>query len=586
MRTRELALVTLIFLAVSAVWTWPVLPGLGSELPFDPRFRDPATAPANAWAWQFWWVLEALSSGSSPFFCERISPPSGVSLGAMPFVSAILTLPLQLACGPALAVGVVCWVSPALAATATYLLLASPACIGVGRAAAGLASFAWAFSPFFSGVSLERLDLAASPIPPLFLLAWIRWSSSGPGRQRLAFAAACGLLAGLAWLSSAAASGWLALLVLVCVLVRPSSGACESSAPRSRSGISSPAAWAVAALALCVTTSPRWGLMESASANPAAGLAASAQSSAPGRGQRTEPAGAEDLKSAVRGPRLLDFASPSGRHPLAWRNQRARYGASLVERGDKLFLMPVRGALFLGIGFVTLALLGALLDRRGRRWAACGGLALFLVWNPGGRWSAWLATKITFFDTFDTSFWLPAATLPLTICVALGFEALSRHRGAALGRSYLALFVVLELLVVPAETFREQLPAAVADLCLEPERGSVAVLPLLDGAHHSMLWQIHHGRAVAFSPAAGGIRELVRTLSIRAPDLLALASGSGPVAAESLAFDLESLGIQHLLVCKSEIDDFAALESVLDSMVRWERGDASGDVAWWYRPSL
>ncbi len=569
MRYRELGLVALTYALAAVLWTWPLPFRLGSVLPFDPRFADSSTAPAYQSAWDFWWVGEALARGTSPFHCDSIHWPDGASLAThgLPFIWALLTLPLQYAGGVVLAVGLTHCLAPIAGALAAFALARS---FGAGRASAWLGGFAWAFCPFFASVSLARLELAASPLPPLFLVAWTRWGASPPGRRRYVLAASTGLVAGLAWLSSPTAAGWLFVAALcwtaaVAWSTPRSRGACATTGHPS-AGLASPLAWLAGLSMLALAGLPRW--------------------SAPAAVRGGQPEWGTVEPAAVEHPRLLAFVTPPGRHPFASRTATTRYGASLVEDGYGLRLVPTHGSVYIGVGFLTLVVLGAALDRRARPFALAGALALAIAWNPGGWIFDRLPAVADWFELDDSALWFPSALLLWIVCAALGSDALARRRAGTVGRIYLTLLVVLEFFVVPAATFAPDRPQAVQRLAAEPVRGSVAVLPVAARSHRSLLWQTMHQLPVAYAPLAGGPERLVRSWSIQAPDLLALAGGERELSLEGLAFDLELLDVQHLLVCSDEVDDFDRLASLLDGLTRWERGEVTGDVAWWYRPSF
>lgn len=576
----QLLIVFLVGLSLAAVWTWPLLPNLGTSLPFDPNSAGPSGSDMHIWTWNFWWAGEAATGGGQSFRSDAIFPPLGHSLAfhTHSFLYGLVTLPLQWLGGAAFAVGMALLLLPAAAFTATFALARE---LGSSRFAAGVAAFGWAFAPYFLQKGLEHLCFVASPWPPLLVLFLLRWM--GPGRSWPA-ALGAGVVAGLALLSGSMVGLFLVLLGLAVAAFAPSaflgSGGeqDEADAPRSlRRRLFEPGPLLLFLVAAGTLSLPLLTEARSEALDLAEFEARHAQSA---------DFFARDV--ALR-PQLGDFLRLSAQHPLAALPDEPMPGWNEVSA------LHVSGVLIV---------LAALALARGRRlWAWLGIALLFLLlsWDPvlaeadGGVFSA-LYRRLPFLDALRVpSRFLPLALLPLCLLAGLGFDSLRR-------RSHIAAGLLLGLLVVEQWNRAVPLmditpPPAVAALEATPRRpgggDTVLSLPVQMGASHAMTWQSVHGRPVLFSFVSRTNPRALRYWMETAPDLFALVmprptrdGGVYVPGAEALSIDLEGLGIGDVLVDEAAFDAagpglLAVLTELLDSMPGWERQAADGRVAWW-----
>ena len=131
-------------LFLACLWTWPLLPNLGSSLPFDPASAGPNGSDMHIWAWNFWWAGEVAAGRGAPFHSDAIFLPLGHSLvfHTHSFFWGILTLPLQWLFGVTFAVGAALLLLPAaaFAAASAAAFAAAAAASAAAASATSLAS--------------------------------------------------------------------------------------------------------------------------------------------------------------------------------------------------------------------------------------------------------------------------------------------------------------------------------------------------------------------------------------------------------------------------------------------------------------
>ncbi|MDF1800661.1 MAG: hypothetical protein P1V81_15905 [Planctomycetota bacterium] len=575
----QLLIVFLVGLSLAAVWTWPLLPNLGSSLPFDPNSAGPSGSDMHIWTWNFWWAGEAATGGGQSFHSDAIFAPFGHSLAfhTHSFLYGLVTLPLQWLGGAAFAVGMALLLLPAAAFTATFALARE---LGTSRFAAGVAAFGWAFAPYFLQKGLEHLCFVASPWPPLLALFLLRWM--GPGRAWPA-ALGAGVVAGLALLSGSMVGLFLVLFGVAIAVFAPSAPAeSRGEAFRSRRRrLLEPGPLLLFLVAAGCLSLPLLTEARSEALDLADFEARHAQSA---------DFFARDV--AVQ-PQLSDFLRLSAQHPLASLPDQPQPGWNEVSA------LHVSGVL------IVLAALALTLARGRRSWAWLGIALLFLLlsWDPvlaaadGGVFSS-IYRRLPFLDALRVpARFLPFALLPLCLLAGLGFDVL-RHRSRP------AAILLLGLLVVEQWSRAVPLmdvtpPPAVVALEALPRRpgggDTVLSLPVQMGASEAMTWQAVHGRPVLFSFVSRTNPRALRFWMETAPDLFALViprmTRDGSVfvpGAEALSIDLEGLGIGDVLVDEAALgaagpELLALLTELLDSMPGWERQPVEGRVAWWRR---
>ncbi|MFT5682129.1 MAG: hypothetical protein ACI8RZ_003047 [Myxococcota bacterium] len=129
----------LVWLVVAAVLTWPVVISPSSVLLGDPRI--------DVWnhAWGYWFVQNALSEGTLPFFTELVGAPEGGTLYYIDTPGALWALPVTALFGPAVDYNLVLLCRVALAGLSGQILAAE--LTGKGRHT-WLAGLAYATTPF------------------------------------------------------------------------------------------------------------------------------------------------------------------------------------------------------------------------------------------------------------------------------------------------------------------------------------------------------------------------------------------------------------------------------------------------------
>jgi hypothetical protein len=228
-------LAILIYVLFAAWLTWPAFANLGSAIPGN-------EGDAFVHLWTYDWVKDALLSGQSPFFTDRLFYPQGVPLYTHNFawLNIALWLPLQALLGGAAAYTIVYLAVLVFNGAATYFLLRH---LTRNEAAAFLAGFIVTGWPYII-TRFSQPNLIFIAFVPLALLAmhrltlngrwldvfWLGLAVAGIGLSRyqmLIMSAPLLLLAGIYWLWQSAdavrgrlllqliAAAGLALLLLV-----------------------------------------------------------------------------------------------------------------------------------------------------------------------------------------------------------------------------------------------------------------------------------------------------------------------------------------------------------------------------------
>lgn len=566
MRKRETLVAAVAALLLAVVTTWPLAAGMSSRVPHDLRFQPATGADMHIWLWDFWWARQVVERGVAPFQCDMIFYPWGhtLALHTHGFLWGLLSVPLQWIGGLPFALDGTLLLLFALTGAATFALGRE---LGLGRAGAGLAAFAWTFSPYFVQKGLEHVVLSASPWPPLLVLFLLRWMNGSGGTARPGgdvratriAALACGIVTGLALLTSLITLPYLVLLGGLVVLVAPSPRA--DGTRGSRGGLALPTAWLLAAAAAILIGLP-WIL----------NLAEhwSALSGAAGRSQ-------------LYHPRLVDFVTPSGLHPLFAGNGAAEPPAGAAFAG----LRNEDSALYVGLTTLVLAALALAREPRARRWALVGLPLFLLAWDPGPDPEGWLSSLYRGYSAFELlrvpARLAPFAFLPLMLVAGMGFDRLVRGTRASLAVAVaLAALLVLEFWTGPYPTMEFLRPQAARAIALCESEGAVASLPFAPGANVAMSWQTVHEKPVLSSYVARADPEPFENWRALVPDLVHLALGESLAEPAVIALDLETAGVDHVLVRADSMREPELLYRILDEMEGWERAATTDGVEWWY----
>jgi hypothetical protein len=206
---RYAPLLAIFIYALFAAWlTWPAAAHLGTAIPGN-------EGDAFVHLWTYDWVKDALLSGQSPFFTDRLFYPQGVELYTHNFawLNIALWLPLQAIVGGTAAYTIVYLAVLVFNGAATYLLLRH---LTRNEAAAFLAGFIVTGWPYII-TRFSQPNLIFIAFVPLALLAmhrltlsgrwldvvWLGLAVAGIGLSRyqmLIMSAPLLLLAGIYWL--------------------------------------------------------------------------------------------------------------------------------------------------------------------------------------------------------------------------------------------------------------------------------------------------------------------------------------------------------------------------------------------------
>jgi len=134
---------------MAAVVTWPVV-----LVPSEQLVGHPGNDTWNH-VWGYWWVAEALSSGSWPGHTEHLAFPDGGTLYFIDTVQAIVTVPLQWIVGPAMAYNMIVLFGIALSAFGAWLLARR---VTGDSVAAGVAMVIYGCSPHLLGQAYNGIS--------------------------------------------------------------------------------------------------------------------------------------------------------------------------------------------------------------------------------------------------------------------------------------------------------------------------------------------------------------------------------------------------------------------------------------------
>jgi hypothetical protein len=217
MRSRRAlwaCLLVLFYAALSLLFTYPLLLHLGTHHVGD------AAGDAKIYLWDYWWVDEALTSGSNPFETRAIFYPIGIGLAlhTLAFFQGVVHLPLRALVGEVAAPNLIVLWTFLATALATYALARYT---GANRFGAFLAGMALAFCPYRLARLAGHYDLLGTEWMPLYVLLLMKLADGKRTSPWLLMAAAF----------SAAACGYTALsylpflflFTLVFLVVRASS---------------------------------------------------------------------------------------------------------------------------------------------------------------------------------------------------------------------------------------------------------------------------------------------------------------------------------------------------------------------------
>lgn len=181
-----------LFAVLSVALTWPLAAHMTDRVPAGGNDLWQTT-------WNFWWWRTALlERHESPYATDLLYQPGEVRLGCHTHSEAnvLLTLPLNIAAGEAVAMNAALLLGFVLAGWGGYLLIRELA--GDPRAAF-IGGAVLAFFPQHFEQSLEHLNLSSYWGMPFFLLALVRLVRRGGGREVVLTGAAFALTALLSW---------------------------------------------------------------------------------------------------------------------------------------------------------------------------------------------------------------------------------------------------------------------------------------------------------------------------------------------------------------------------------------------------
>ncbi len=535
MRAYEPFAVLLAGLVLAVAWTWPLAREADRSLSHDPARSTVETAGQHAWVWKLWRAREAAERGEPAYFAREVFHPEGHSLltEGHPLLWARLTAPLQRWRGTPFALNALILFLFASGFAAAWLLARW---LELGPWAAAVAALGWSFAPAAVHGALEDPYAVGGPLPPLFLLLFLRWMRTRFGmvrERRWGSALGAGAVFGLQALASVQGAFLLLVCALVLAAMAPATAEDERVAPRG--GLLDPIAlfWFVAAAGLAA-----WPLARELAGGRELFLTFGAHGDVPRMGP---------------GSLLL----PADLHP--W------LGLAFDKEVE---LHP-------GLALVALAGFAAWRVPRARRWALVALVLLPAPWwrvvPPGAAWSLVL--------------------LPAAIAAGMGFQALCaaprRRIAAALG-----VWMLFELWVGPWTTFEVAHPQAVERIAELPRDdggsrgGAVCTLTHAWGPHVASTWQTRHERPALFGPFAEPDGERLLRWSRTAPDLFDLVTGRRVPDPAAVALDLQLAGVDHVLLPDADRPDHDAIVLLLDDMESWERAATTDEVGWWYRTSL
>ena len=492
-RTRFWPVLTL-FLVLSLLLTWPLLPHGLSHVPGD-GIDDPALA-WNLWWARHSWVDRAGQNGlvHSPFDGDRLFYPIGINLAfyTLTLLNAALSIPLQLAGSVILAANGLVLGSFVLSGLGAYLLglavlsgMEKPRTGEVRRrmrAAALLGGLLYAFASaklFYA--ALGQFNIASSQWLP-FVALYLWRSGRGPWRWRY------GVLAGLflclqTWAELTFGS-FAALLIALTVAGTGAVAVVAYLIPRYRAGATAVMAVARRLLATAAVAAALFLL----------GLTPYLRAMAPDLAAEgdflVEGSGFAEIFSAD----LVGFFFPTQLHPLFGGLIRRLADDSAIRPDRSQFQVNKGQHLFLGYTAMALAAVGLWRRRRHRELWLVAGLTVFFLLvalGPRLRWNGYdtgipglfpLLLKIPFFQANRyPSRYSVLILLGLAVLVAAGGAVVlarrrpERHRITA---GLLAALLLGEHLSIPLPLSDLRLPAAYRAVMADPQPGALLDLPL------------------------------------------------------------------------------------------------------------
>lgn len=504
------------YLALALLVTWPLalhVPGAAVqkyELPVD----------AGQGIWNLWWARESMLRGWNPFITDYIFFPQRVNLfyQTLSLPNALLVLPVLLAFGPVTAFNCVVLLSFALGGYLAYRLARGLA----GTLAALAGGFAFAFSAYhLQIVMVGALEVIAIHWIPFYALVLLRALRQPTVARWLAAAAA--LL--LATLASSYYGLFLAVYTAAHALLHSSISLRESDAV--------PASDAV----LHASVAPSAASHGQASPIPRALRGSSLRAlrvlrglfllyavwagtlllyaGAPGRIEASLM-GDWYARQVFQAAALVDFLAPTTLHPL--------WGARAAAWLDALSPAGVESGAALGYTVYALAALALLRAWRSAwPWGLLALVCLLLALGPELKLGAaptglplpyaLLDALGPFRNSTRPNYFIAVLTLPLSVLVALGIQALPETmRGRwffAEGRCrsapprtlalVAAALLVFELWPHPLPLLPLAVSPAATALRADLAAGAVLELPPRTNDSRAMLNQLCHGR-----PLAGG----------------------------------------------------------------------------------
>ncbi|HSA31755.1 MAG TPA: hypothetical protein P5160_08160 [Candidatus Omnitrophota bacterium] len=180
-KMKELALVSVLFLALTLLMTFPLAAHFSTHLIGN---------KGDSWqhAWNMWWMNKTLTEHvGSPFQTDYLFYPKGVTLAFndMSFFNSGLSIPLQRMFNLFAAYNTMFLVSFVLSGLGMYLLALY---LTKDKPAAFLAGCIFVFCPYRMGHSLGHLSLVSTQFIPFFALFFLK-SINAENRSDMVFAA-------------------------------------------------------------------------------------------------------------------------------------------------------------------------------------------------------------------------------------------------------------------------------------------------------------------------------------------------------------------------------------------------------------
>jgi len=167
----------LVALVLAAIVTWPV-----AIAPAEQLVGHPGNDTWNH-VWGYWWVSEALTSGNWPARTDKLVFPDGGTLYFIDTAQAVLTMPLQLLLGPAMAYNMVMLFGIALAAFGSWLLAHK---VTGDPVASGVAMVLYGCSPHLLGQAYNGIsETVCAGWFPIALWALLRFLDRPQWRRAL-----------------------------------------------------------------------------------------------------------------------------------------------------------------------------------------------------------------------------------------------------------------------------------------------------------------------------------------------------------------------------------------------------------------